>query len=340
MVTEPSRASRSQVLLDAAAAVNRVADGMTVTLPVGSPADADLVRRWSERQGHEFLGGTGDSAVTVRRGLPATDPVLELPEPRRPGYRLWLYTNFDCNLACDYCCVSSSPRTPRRALGAETVRQLAAEAPDAGVKEIYLTGGEPFLLADIDQIVEACATVLPTTVLTNGMLFRGRRLEILENLPRERFTLQISLDSADAGLHDLHRGEGSQARALAGMMTARALGFRVRLAATLDAGQSEEEDALHELCDAHGIDPDDRVIRRVAHQGVADHGVVVSRSSLVPEVCVTAEGVYWHPVAAIDPGMRVRQDPFPLHEAIADVTAEFVAHRRRAGALAATFPCA
>src|SRR6516165_6514153 len=25
------------------------------------------------------------------------------------GSRLWLYTNFDCNLHCDYCCVRSSP---------------------------------------------------------------------------------------------------------------------------------------------------------------------------------------------------------------------------------------
>src|SRR6516225_124952 len=33
-------------------------------------------------------------------------------EAHRPfGSRLWLYTNFDCNLHCDYCCVRSSPKT-------------------------------------------------------------------------------------------------------------------------------------------------------------------------------------------------------------------------------------
>src|SRR5947199_3988911 len=26
-------------------------------------------------------------------------------EDRPVGFRLWLYTNFDCNLRCDYCCV-------------------------------------------------------------------------------------------------------------------------------------------------------------------------------------------------------------------------------------------
>jgi molybdenum cofactor biosynthesis enzyme MoaA len=208
------------------------------------------------------------------------------------------------------------------------------------VRQLYLTGGEPFLLADIDRIVEACTAALPTTVLTNGMLFRGRRRELLDRLSRDHLTLQISLDSAEAPLHDLHRGEGSHARAVAGLRTARELGFRVRLAATLDAGQHEEERALHRFCDEQDIEPHDRVIRRVAHQGVADHGVEVSRASLVPEVCVTATGVYWHPVAAADPSMLVRRDPFPLRETIADIGAEFAEHRRRAGAMAATFPCA
>src|SRR6516165_5799901 len=34
-------------------------------------------------------------------------------EDRPVGSRLWLYTNFDCNLCCDYCCVRSSPKAPR-----------------------------------------------------------------------------------------------------------------------------------------------------------------------------------------------------------------------------------
>ncbi len=41
---------------------------------------------------------------------------LTAPEGAAPlGSRLWLYTNFDCNLACDYCSAGSSPRAaPRR----------------------------------------------------------------------------------------------------------------------------------------------------------------------------------------------------------------------------------
>src|ERR1700724_3666706 len=83
-------------------------------------------------------------------------------EDRRPlGSRLWLYTNFDCNLRCDYCCVRSSPTVPRRELGLARVQRIAREAAELGVKEIFVTGGEPFLLEDIGEILVACAAATP-----------------------------------------------------------------------------------------------------------------------------------------------------------------------------------
>src|SRR3954468_22399659 len=124
-------------------------------------------------------------------------------ENRPVGSRLWLYTNFNCNLHCDYCCVRSSPAAPRRELGLPRVQRIACEAAKLGVKEIFITGGEPFLLEDIREILVSCAVAARTTVLTNGMLFTGRRVDSLLDLPRDRIILQISLDSPSPELHDL-----------------------------------------------------------------------------------------------------------------------------------------
>src|SRR5262245_38362976 len=154
---------------------------------------------------------------------------VESDTDRPVGSRLWLYTNFDCNLRCDYCCVRSSPKAPRRALGLERIRRIAKEAAKLGVREIFVTGGEPFLLPNINETLLACAAAAPTTVLTNGMLFVGQRLQMLRALPRDRITLQISLDSPTPELHDRHRGKGTWARALRGIENARSAGFRVRL---------------------------------------------------------------------------------------------------------------
>jgi pyruvate-formate lyase-activating enzyme len=260
-------------------------------------------------------------------------------EAGRPlGSRLWLYTNFDCNLRCDYCCVRSSPKAPRRALGLERVRRIAREAAALSVAEIFVTGGEPFLLKDIGDILAACAAAAPTTVLTNGMLFTGRRLETLRALPRERVTLQISLDSPTPERHDLHRGAGSWAKALKGIERARAEGFRVRLAATVTTDVEAEE--FRQFLDQRQISEQDRVIRRIALRGFATDGVALARADLLPEITVTADGVYWHPVGAEDADLLVTADIFPLADAFAAARRAFERERAHAHRLATIFNCA
>jgi pyruvate-formate lyase-activating enzyme/TusA-related sulfurtransferase len=254
------------------------------------------------------------------------------------GSRLWLYTNFDCNLHCDYCCVRSSPKAPRRELGLARVQRIAIEAAELGVIEIFVTGGEPFLLADIGDILAACAATAPTTVLTNGMLLAGQRLQTLRSLPRDRLTLQISLDSPTPERHDRHRGKGTWVRAWRGIQRARAEGFRVRLAATVSTDYEAEE--FRRFLDAEGISDEDRVIRRIALRGSATEGVALARADLVPEVTITAQGVYWHPVGAEDADLLVAPDIFPLAESFAAVRRAFEReneHRRR---LASIFNCA
>jgi pyruvate-formate lyase-activating enzyme/TusA-related sulfurtransferase len=260
-------------------------------------------------------------------------------EPERPlGSRLWLYTNFDCNLRCDYCCVRSSPKAPRRALGLERVRRIAREAVALGVAEIFVTGGEPFLLGDIGDILAACAAATPTTVLTNGMLLVGRRLETLRALPRDRLTFQISLDSPTPQRHDRHRGAGSWAKAWKGIERARAEGFRVRLAATVSTDAEAAE--FRQFLDSQRIAEADRVVRRIALRGFAADGLALGRADLVPEITITADGVYWHPVGAEDADLLVTPDIFPLADAFAAARRTFERERAHAHRLATIFNCA
>jgi pyruvate-formate lyase-activating enzyme len=257
---------------------------------------------------------------------------------RPVGSRLWLYTNFDCNLCCDYCCVRSSPKASRRALGLERVRRIASEAAALGVGEIFVTGGEPFLLADIGDILRACAATASTTVLTNGMLFVGRRLETLRGLPRDRLTLQISLDSPTPERHDQHRGAGTWGKAWKGIERARAEGFRVRLAATV--ATEAEADEFSQFLDSRQIGEQDRVVRRIALRGFATEGIALARADLVPEITITADGVYWHPVGAEDPDFLVTPDIFPLADAFAAARRAFEHERAHAHRLATIFNCA
>jgi pyruvate-formate lyase-activating enzyme len=331
------RTFASGLLLDLIAALRCSRSGDLLALTGDESAIGADLRTWCRFTGNSLVGSTTEPSGTrwvIRCGAAP----LESDRGRPPGSRLWLYTNFDCNLCCDYCCVRSSPTAPRRALGLACVQRIAREAPALGVTEIFVTGGEPFLLADIAEIVSACAAAAPTTVLTNGMLFSGRRLEALRSLPRGCVTLQISLDSPTPEGHDRHRGQGTWARAWEGIQRARAEGFRVRLAATVST--AAEAEAFRAFLDAGQIAEEDRVIRRIALRGFAAEGIALARADLVPEITVTAEGVYWHPVGAEDTDLLVTREIFPLSDAFAEVRRAFEREREQTSRLAAIFNCA
>ena len=332
-----ARTFASGLLLDIVAALRETAGGDLVAITADDPAVGRDLEIWSRLTRNPIVGVTSANGRTrwvFRHGSPPGEA-----EPVRPlGARLWLYTNFDCNLRCDYCCVRSSPTSSRRELGLGLVRRVVSEARSLGLEQLFVTGGEPFLLPDIAPILRACADAAPTTVLTNGMLFRGGRLEALRALPRDRVTLQISLDSPSPELHDRHRGHGTWERAWAGIDTARREGFRVRLAATVST--DDEAERFAEFLDRNAVDPDDRVIRRLALRGFAEDGVALSRADLVPEVTVTARGVYWHPVGADDDDFIVTRDVLPLAAALDAVRAALEREREHATRVASVFHCA
>ena len=327
----------SGLLPDLISALRRVRPGNLVALLSDEPGIGPELETWCRFTGNSLVETTVENGRT--RWVFRYGGVETHPDENRPvGSRLWLYTNFDCNLHCDYCCVRSSPTAPRRELGLDRVQRIAREAAELGVKEIFLTGGEPFLLEDIGDILLSCATAAPTTVLTNGMLFAGRRAEALQSLPRDRIVLQISLDSATPELHDLHRGPGTWARTREGIQRAREYGFRVRLAATVST--DAEAESFRQFLDDEKIAPEDRVIRRIALRGAASDGVAVSRADLVPEVTITADGVYWHPVGAEDADLLVTPDIFPLSESFAAVRRAFDREAEHGNKLARIFNCA
>ena len=332
-----SKTFASGLLPDLIAALRRSRKGDLVAVISTDPGIGSELEAWC-RFTRNSLVETAIEEGHTRWVLRYGEAPQNVGDDRPVGSRLWLYTNFDCNLSCDYCCVRSSPKTPRRALGRERVRRIAAEAAELGVREIFVTGGEPFMLPDIGEIVGACAAAAPTTILTNGMLFAGSRLEALRSFPRERVTFQISLDSPTPERHDSHRGQGTWARAWKGIEFARAEGFRVRLAATVSTDL--EADEFRIFLDAHQVKEEDRVIRRIALRGSATQGVALARADLVPEVTITAEGVFWHPVGAEDDDLLVSREIFPLARSFAAVRRAFDREHEHQRRLAMIFNCA
>lgn len=126
-----------------------------------------------------------------------------------------------CNLACTHCFISCSPANDAHGMMslADVTRHLA-DAERLGVKEYYLTGGEPFMNREIFEIVEALLERGPVSILTNGLLIRpetAARLKALSDASPYSLDLRVSIDGYDAAANDAIRGEGTFDRAFAGI---------------------------------------------------------------------------------------------------------------------------
>ena len=232
--------------------------------------------------------------------------------------KLWLYTNFDCNLSCRYCVSESTPTAPRRALGMAAVRRLIDEAAALGFRSVLLTGGEPFLLEEVADMLAYASARMRATVLTNATLFNVRRLDALRAIANERLLIQVSLDGGRPAHHDPYRGAGTWARTVEGIERLLAAGLRIAISTTETPANAAHLDELHDFRRGLGIDDGDHFVRPMARRGFAQEGVDVGMETLVPEVTVTSGGVYWHPlISPRSDDMRVSDDVFPLEAGVA-----------------------
>jgi MoaA/NifB/PqqE/SkfB family radical SAM enzyme/SAM-dependent methyltransferase len=201
----------------------------------------DLVTAYAGRTGLE----AGKAWLHVHDFLQAClrSRFLSLAPLERPPYEgrrryarpdtlreLWLHTNNSCNLACTHCLVRSGPGGIP-GLPAEKMRRVIEEALGMGVERFYVTGGEPFLRGDIEELIRLVTERhgRELILLTNATLFRGPRGRCLDGLPRALVKFQVSLDGARPETNDPIRGAGTFASALEGLRILSDRGFEVSL---------------------------------------------------------------------------------------------------------------
>ena len=266
--------------------------------------------------------------------IPVPEPAPE-GDPTALKWKLWIYTNYDCNLRCSYCVAKSGPNVARRAIGLANARRLVDEAVALCFDHVFFTGGEPFLLNDIYEMLAYSSARVMTTVLTNAMLLQQKlpgshqtRLERLTEIANDNLIIQVSLDGGRPEHHDSYRGPGTWAKTVEGLKLLQAAGFRVRLGTTETPVNSAH---LHELCEFHralGIPDEDHFVRPLAKRGYSREGLELGMNNLVPELTANLDGIFWHPLST-DADMQVSRQMFPLSAAVDRVQGQL-------GALAAT----
>jgi pyrroloquinoline quinone biosynthesis protein E len=175
-------------------------------------------------------------------------------EPR--PYTLIAELTYRCPLRCVYCSNPLELERHRRELDTESWLRVLAEAEELGVVQVSLTGGEPCVRGDLEEIVAGARQLdLYTNLATSGVPLPRARLESLREAGLDN--VQISIQDVTADASDEIAGLASFERKLEAARTAKEIGFPLTLNFVLHRGNLRriaEIVALAESLDADRLE--------------------------------------------------------------------------------------
>ena len=146
-----------------------------------------------------------------------------------------------CNLRCIYCREEAADCTAQEELTIDELQRLMRAFTALGIRRVRLTGGEPLLRGDLEQVVSLIAgfpQIDDLSLTTNAQGLAGRIAQ-LHRLGLQR--VNISLDSLDpARYRSMTRG-GTLELTLRGIEQALVCGMQVKLNAVLIRGKNDNE---------------------------------------------------------------------------------------------------
>jgi MoaA/NifB/PqqE/SkfB family radical SAM enzyme len=118
--------------------------------------------------------------------------------PNKPYHAQWMLTR-KCNFRCRGCNVWR--QQDKNELSTEQVKKGLNILRDLGVVDLVLSGGNPLLREDIDEILQYASNFFITTIYDNGSM-AVKKMDALRNAD----LVAISIDSLDPKKNDYVRG--------------------------------------------------------------------------------------------------------------------------------------
>lgn len=170
-------------------------------------------------------------------------PLLEAPFPSLRYLEL-LITN-KCNLRCGHCYLGDRGVNE---LSVDSIKHLLHEFEEMQGLRLLITGGEPLLHREFDEINDILPDFAFRKVLfTNGLLLRRKKIGRL-NLDE----IQISIDGLEDA-HDALRGPGTFRTAMKAVMLCSDAGLDVSVSTMVHPGNLEDFEKLEKIFRDLGI---------------------------------------------------------------------------------------
>jgi cyclic pyranopterin phosphate synthase len=206
----------------------------------------------------------------------------------RPLRNLRISVTDKCNLRCAYCMPEEEyVWLPRQdILTFEEIARLVDAFVLVGVDKVRLTGGEPLMRRDLDQLVRMIAAksaIRDLALTTNGLLLaeQARRLKAA-GLHR----LTVSLDTLQSGRFKVLTRRDAHDKVIAGIEAAAEAGFRGTKIDTVVMRGINDDELVDLIRFAQRVDAEVRFIEYMDVGGATQWSMkdVVSRSEMIERI--------------------------------------------------------
>jgi pyrroloquinoline quinone biosynthesis protein E len=198
--------------------------------------------------------------------MPTSNPLLLIAE-----------LSYRCPLNCPYCSnpLEIGDARYQHELTTEEWSRVFREGAELGVLQLALTGGEPLVRKDIDELVRVAAeTGLYSTLVTAGTPFTPKRARALRDAGLDH--VQVSIQDSDPIESDRIAGTKSFGRKLEAARLARELGFPLTINVVLHRRNLDRIEAIIALAEELGA-------RRLELANTQYQGwAAINRAALMP----------------------------------------------------------
>lgn len=161
---------------------------------------------------------------------------ITIPQPTD----MCIITTYRCPMKCKMCDIWQNPTIKSKEITPEEIKQLP------NVKFINLTGGEPFVREDLNEIVRVCFTKAPRVVISTSGWFEDKVIKLAEEFPN--IGIRISIEGLSCKNDELRGHQGGFDKGLRTLLRLKEMGIKdIGFGCTVSNNNSEDMLSLYRL---------------------------------------------------------------------------------------------
>lgn len=151
-----------------------------------------------------------------------------------------IITTYRCPMRCKMCNIWENPTEKSKEITPEEIKRLP------NVKFINLTGGEPFVREDLEEIVEVCFTKAPRVVISTSGWFEDRVIALARKFPN--IGIRISIEGLASKNDELRGHQGGFDKGLRTLLKLKEMGVKdIGFGCTVSNNNSKDMLSLYQL---------------------------------------------------------------------------------------------